>query len=119
MSTQSIGKTGENAVAELYKSEGFCILKQNYRTRFGEIDLVAQNTQYLVFVEVKTRRPDAKISGYEAVDYHKQKRIVAAANGFIQQFGQTECFVRFDVVEVLHENEKILQISKVENAFCL
>ena len=98
MRTQHIGNMGETAVAALYQKNGYHILKQNYRTRFGEIDLIAQSSDYLVFVEVKTRKAGATISGREAVDYHKQQRMIATAAHYMQQTRKTECFARFYIV---------------------
>ena len=69
----TVGKAGENFVAQYLKSRGYIIIKRNWRdSRFGEIDIVAENRECVAFVEVKTRAKNALVSGLEAVDFGKQ-----------------------------------------------
>ena len=81
------------------RKHGYIIVKRNYRDRFGEIDLIAENRSFLVFVEVKTRTQNALFSGREAVDSHKQKRIIATARGFAKRL-HLDLQMRFDVCEI-------------------
>ena len=100
----NIGKTGsigENKVASYLIKQGYTILKRNFQCRHGEIDIIAEQGEYIVFIEVKTRVSNAIVSGIEAVDGYKQHRIITAANYFLsksQYFGEKN--VRFDVAEV-------------------
>lgn len=98
----NIGKTGlegEKRVANYLRKKGFTVIKQNYTCKYGEIDIIAQNSEYILFVEVKTRKEDSLISGVAAVDGFKQSRILKTAEDFLSK---TECELqpRFDVAEV-------------------
>jgi putative endonuclease len=102
--TQNKRKTGscyENQVAVFLKRQGFQILEQNYRCKRGEIDIVARDGKYLVFVEVKYRKTDAAGSALEAIDHKKalQVRRVAAFYLYEKHFPEdTPC--RFDAAGV-------------------
>lgn len=98
----NIGKTGlegEKRVAGFLRKKGFTVVKQNYTCKYGEIDIIAQTPEYILFVEVKTRKKDSLVSGIEAVDGFKQNRILKTAQDFLSK---TECELqpRFDVAEV-------------------
>lgn len=100
----NIGKTGtigENKVAAYLVKQGYTVLKRNFQCRFGEIDIIAQKDEYIVFIEVKTRSSNALVSGAEAVNSFKQQRIIATANYFLTKFQYyTDKNIRFDVAEV-------------------
>ncbi len=98
----NIGKTGgmgESLTAEFLRKNGFVIVKRNYHCRYGEIDIIAENKEYIIFTEVKTRREDSLVSPAEAVDAHKQRRIILTAEDFLSKY-ETELQPRFDVAEV-------------------
>jgi putative endonuclease len=76
-SRQSFGKQGEDLAVKELQRRGYAILARRYRTRFGEIDIVAQDEATVVFVEVKARRSSRCGTAAEAVSRHKQRRIVA------------------------------------------
>lgn len=89
------------------------VIQRNYRTRTGEIDLIARDGRYLVFVEVKYRADDRKGTPLEAVDLRKQRMIIRTARHFLMRYrydAQTPC--RFDVVGITGG-----QITHVKNAF--
>ncbi len=98
----NIGKTGaegEKRVANFLRKNGFSIVKRNFQSKYGEIDIIAENHEFILFVEVKTRKQDSLVSGVEAVDAFKQRRIMLTANEYIVK---TECEKqpRFDIAEV-------------------
>lgn len=98
----NIGKTGaegEKRVANYLRKKGFAIINRNFQSRYGEIDIIAENEEYILFVEVKTRKENSLVSGIEAVDAFKQRRIMLTANDHI---AKTECQKqpRFDIAEV-------------------
>jgi putative endonuclease len=100
---QSLGKLGEDlACAELGR-QGYAILARRYRTRFGEIDIVARDAESIVFVEVKTRRGRAFGDGAEAVTATKQRRIAQMAVDFLMRHRLQDSPCRFDVVAVAFE----------------
>ncbi len=110
-----LGKEGENRAARYLVKQGYKILERNYRTRAGEIDLIALHRGEVVFVEVKTRTSDAFGAPELAVTPQKQRRMIKAALGYIRhkQLHQVPC--RFDVVAISEASEK--EIELIQNAF--
>ena len=91
----------------------------NYRCKFGEIDLIVSNKQYLVFAEVKLRKSDKFAGALEHVDYHKQRKIRTTAELFLSQYS-TDLQPRFDVIEIYAPDgieTKNPTINHVEDAF--
>ncbi len=102
----------EQQVSLYLQNKGYRILKMNYRCKIGEIDIIAQEGDYTVFIEVKYRND--KGCGYprEAVNWKKQQTILKVATYYMLCEKGYECACRFDVVEVLGET-----IAHFENAF--
>lgn len=98
------GKKGENITADYLRKKGFIIFKRNYHSRFGEIDIIAEKDDLLLFVEVKTRSSNAIVSPAEAVDFNKQNRIKLTASDFLRKTHKDfKC--RFDVSEITVKEE--------------
>lgn len=117
----AVGKAGEDFVAQYLKSKGYIIIKRNWRdSRYGELDIVAENHECIAFVEVKTRQKDSLVSGLEAVDFGKQQRTKNASQTFMRRL-RTNLPPRLDVAEVsvIAENDGEFQfeIKYIENAF--
>lgn len=111
------GQKAEDIAAKALQKKGYKILERNFSSRFGEIDIIAQKEEYLVFVEVKFRKNDAFGGGTAAVDSHKQARIRKTAAIYLQNLTEQPC--RFDVVTLtgsLKLGQK-LEIDIIENAF--
>lgn len=100
MNIGEIGVEGERRVAEYLKSRGCLIAARNYQTRFGEIDVIAEDKTHIIFTEVKTRREGYLVSGAESVDSGKQRRIRLAAQDFLSKL-RIPLEPRFDVAEVI------------------
>ena len=120
--TSVIGRKAELMVAGVLRKNGAIISKMNYRSRFGEIDIVAETHKYILFVEVKLRKKDALVSAAEAVDTYKQQRIMLTAKDYLSKahiFDDLK--IRFDVAEVTYEqdqNDKIkYTLNYIKNAF--
>jgi putative endonuclease len=97
------GESAEDRAARFLDARGLAILARNYRTRFGEIDLVAREGATLVFVEVRRRRSSAAFGGAAAsVDEPKRRRLQAAARHYLSRLG-SEPPCRFDVVTLQGE----------------
>lgn len=94
-----VGAWGEAMAAEYLRKKRFRIVATSYRCRYGEIDLIVQNRQYLVFVEVKLRRSARFAEAKEFVDLRKQERLRATASIYLDQF-PTNLQPRFDVIEI-------------------
>ena len=113
------GKLGEDYTAGYLASSGYRILKRNYRKPCGEIDIIAENDDYIVFVEVKTRRYRSLVSGAEAVDSKKKGRIIATAECYFAEYGM-ELQPRYDIAEVIVSQGnavRVIGFNYYEDAF--
>jgi len=114
---QGLGRLGERLAAERLASCGYRIVERNFRCQHGEIDIVAEDGQDLVFVEVKTRRGNAFGRPEEAVNVRKQRKIVQVATYYLDLH---ECFERswrVDVVAVqLSTGGKLEEIRIYQHA---
>jgi len=113
------GAWGEALAAQYLQKKRYKIIATNYRSRFGEIDLIATNRKYLVFVEVKLRKSDSFAEAREFVDRRKQDRIRTTASMFLAEF-PTDSQPRFDVIEIYAPEgtaTKNPQINHMEDAF--
>ncbi len=121
--TTSVGRYGEELACEYLKNKKFKILEQNFYSSHNEIDIIAENKQYIIFVEVKTRSctPDSDLcfgTPASAVTYSKQKRTLIAAQSYLNDH-HTKKAPRLDVIEVyLNKNDNsLLKINHIEDAF--
>jgi putative endonuclease len=112
----NLGKSGEELALRFLRKQGYEIIRQNYRTPKGEIDLIARSDTTLIFIEVKTRRSKKFGSPEEAVDRTKQNRIRSIAEYFISQYQLFGHDCRFDIVSVFQEGNSI-RIKHIQNAF--
>lgn len=113
----ALGRWGEDQVALRLEAAGYTILARRYRTRYGEIDLIAENGTFLAFVEVKLRRRGGMVSGREAVDARKQERLRRTAQLYLSEH-ETARQPRFDVAEVTGPDAGgAAEICYMENAF--
>lgn len=97
---QRTGRLGEDlACAELAR-RGYAVLSRRYRTRYGEIDIVARTAGFIVFVEVKARHGRKFGDPGDAVTLHKQQRLAAMAQDYLARYGLLEAPCRFDVAAV-------------------
>lgn len=98
-SKSSIGQLGEKEAAKFLARKGYRILQFNFRSRFGEIDIVARDKNQLVFVEVKTRSETQFGSPAEAISYFKLAKMIKTAQYYLIRHPQYSDY-RFDAVEV-------------------
>ena len=113
-----LGRWGEDLAAEHLRRAGYQILAANWRSRFGEIDLIAADQNYLCFVEVKLRKSAAFGGAGEFVDRRKQNKLRLTAELYLSCH-QTRLQPRFDVIEVYGEENASVppRINHLENAF--
>lgn len=93
------GAWGEALAVKYLQRKRYKVVATNYRTRFGEIDLIVSNRKYLVFIEVKLRKSDKFAAAAEYVDRHKQDRLRTTASLYLAEY-PTELQPRFDVIEI-------------------
>ena len=115
---QQFGKKSERLAAEFLKRMGYRILETNYRSKLGEIDIIAREKGTIVFVEVKARNTSRFGSPKGAVTPAKQRKISMVALDYLKRSDQTEASARFDVVAIDTASGKI-DIEVVKNAFTL
>lgn len=119
--TKDIGAKGEKAAAVYLKKQGYKIICKNFSSSHGEIDIIAEDKNFLVFVEVKTRKNiEDNFKNYgrpgEAVDKTKQKHIVSTAKVYLSKH-HSDKELRFDVIEVYYDDK--IKINHIEDAFIL
>lgn len=119
MNTKLLGKWGERTAAEFLQRKKYNIVGLGYTTRFGEIDIIAENRDFIVFVEVKLRRNSKFAEAKEFVDFRKQHRIKTSAQIWLTS-NETDKQIRFDVIEIYAPQgvkTSAPTINYIENAF--
>lgn len=106
----SFGRSGEKRAASYLKKKGYQVIEMNYRSKFGEIDLIAKKDEELIFVEVKARSSAKFGMGYESVTAQKQEKLVKTAQIYMMEKGEKPC--RFDVISIDGD-----EITHIEGAF--
>lgn len=110
---QSFGRVGERLAARALLDRGYRILEHNFRCRYGEIDLVAEDAQDLVFVEVKTRRGNLYGLPEEAVTRAKRRKLAEIASYYLDLHALPEHSWRIDVVAVQFSRQGRLEEIRV------
>ena len=112
------GNIGEKYVEKYLRKNGYKIIRRNMRNRFSEIDIIAENREYIIFVEVKTRTEGQLVTPSAAVNKTKQHKIILSAYGYINM-SNIKKQPRFDVAEVFLAKEKLKpkSLNYIENAF--
>jgi len=113
--SQSLGEKGENLAAEYLKSKGYTIRNRNWVSGKKELDIVAENKDFIVFVEVKARSFDFMVHPRDAVTKEKQRSIIFAADWYVKMYNINK-ESRFDIITVI-EKEGTFDIDHIENAF--
>ena len=113
MAGVSKGAAGEVLAARFLRERGYTLLTSNYRTRRGEIDIIACDRTYILFVEVKAREEGSLYAPREAVTAAKQRRIVAAALQYLQE-QPTTLQPRFDVIEIVTPKGRPMEIAELD-----
>jgi putative endonuclease len=113
--SHNLGKEGENMAREHLLKKGYKILHSNWKSGKREIDIIAENKDFIVFVEVKTRTDDFHMHPRFAVTSEKQKSIIYAAENYIERYNINK-ESRFDIVSIIN-NGKSIEIEHIEDAF--
>jgi putative endonuclease len=120
MNRRDTGILGEELARDFLKERGYCIIESNYRCPEGEIDIVARCADYLVFVEVRTRRSLRFGSPEESVTPAKKERLIASAAHYYQNHSPLPQLWRIDFVAVeLDRFGKPSRVDLIENAIGL
>ena len=112
-----LGRQGEKLALKHLRKKGYRRITKNYRIALGEIDLIMQDNDTLVFVEVKTRQSETFAKAEDAVNYAKQKKLSATAKHFIKTHQLQQCPCRFDTVAIVMNPEDHPIVRHQINAF--
>lgn len=113
--SQSLGKKGEGLAAEYLINKGYKIRHRNWVSGKKEIDIVAENDEYVVFVEVKTRSWDMKLQPGDLVSHDKQRFLLYAADSYIRKYNINK-ESRFDVIIIISRDQSF-EVDHREGAF--
>ncbi len=114
MNNRKSGLEGEQQAVDYLKKLGYEIVQRNFSCKLGEIDIIAKDKDYLVFVEVKSRINTKFGMPFEAVNKQKIKNIIAVAKFYLLSKKMYNWNVRFDVVSILRD-----EITHIPNAFSI
>lgn len=108
---KGLGPMGEDIAAALLAGKGYTIRHRNWRSGRTEIDIIAENSSFIIFAEVKTRSADYSVPPAEAVNVPKQRTIICAASNYIDTYGIAK-EARFDIITVIisesgHETDHV------------
>ena len=111
-----LGNLAEELAATFLEKKGYKILVKNFRYQRGEIDIIAEFNNQIIIVEVKARGSDISMEPQEAVTKTKIKSLVMVADFFMKDRNLNQ-EVRFDIIAVLPDEKRKLQITHLEDAF--
>lgn len=112
----TLGRSGEDLAEEFLRKNNYKVLSRNFRTKLGEIDIIAKDRSVICFIEVKTRSSEDFGSPQEAVNRRKQRQITKAALVFLKENKLMDVSARFDIVSVIRSKENP-KIELIKNAF--
>lgn len=112
-----LGPYGEKLAVSFLARQGYEILEQNFKSYFGEIDIIARHNGVYCFVEVKTRQNDSRGDALESVTKSKQRKIWKTAQSYMQQNSLDEVDARFDVIGISLDKPENESIELITNAF--
>ena len=104
-----LGKWGEGVASRFLQEKGYVLLATNYRCRWGEVDIVAQEGEELVFVEVRTRRGVEFGTPEESVTAAKARKLIATAQEFLQEHDQVNAGWRIDLIAIRLDGDRRVQ----------
>jgi putative endonuclease len=113
---RELGAFGERVAAAHLEAKGYRIRARNFRCREGEIDIVAEDGDCLVFVEVRTRRGDAFGTPAESVTAAKERRLLTVAKTYLQEHAEVPPNQRIDVVAIELSRGRLLAVQHIEGA---
>lgn len=114
---KEIGRFGEDTASKYLEESGYTILDRNFKCRSGEIDIIARDGNYIVFIEVKTRSGSFYGTPGEAVNELKQHKIIKVSETYIMKRKLFNYDFRFDVIEIVIDKAKNASIKLIKDAF--
>lgn len=117
MGNRTLGDLGERLAIGFLLRNGYRILFKKYRCRFGEIDIIAQDKNALVFVEVRSKSTSDFGLPYETINVTKRQRLRKVAFAFQKRYNLLDYNSRFDCVSILFEGGKVAKTELIKDAF--
>lgn len=115
---QELGESGENLAVRKLEADGYAIVARRYRTRFGEIDIIARDGETVIIVEVRRKSGEGYGAAAESVTPEKQRRVVRMAVDYLARHDLYDrCPVRFDVVAIDDQPDGTSQVTLIRDAF--
>lgn len=114
---KSLGVKGENQAADFLEKKSYKILHRNFRCKYGEIDIVAQKGEFLVFIEVKTRSESSQVSPLISLTSKKRNKLRQLAEFYISKFEIYDKQPRMDVIAITFSTDDNYYLELIENAF--
>lgn len=108
------GKLGEDYSCKYLEENGYSILKRNFHSRYGEIDIIAKKDDVIAFIEVKTRKANSLVLAEEAVNLSKQKKIILTAEYYLESL-DNEVIPRFDVITIETSDSKEFNVENINH----
>jgi len=120
VNTLLIGRWGEAQAVKYLRKKRYTVTDVNFRSRFGEIDIVAENRKFVIFVEVKLRKNEDFGQAHEFVNREKKRKIIATAKWWLSKY-PTDKVARFDIIEIYVPDgiSGEFKLNHIENAFCV
>jgi putative endonuclease len=113
------GERGEGAAKKHLRRQGLKFLTANFRSARGEVDLIFRDDDCLVFVEVKTRSSEEWMRPAAAVDRERRRRLTRVALDYLRLLKNPQVKLRFDIVEVLLQDEAVREVRHLPNTFAM
>jgi len=114
---KEVGAIGEKLAADFLKKHSYKIIQRNFRCRGGEIDIIAQHNDCMVFVEVRTKRGSGFGTPEESVSFFKREKLVSLADTYLQSCNNLPPNWRIDVIAVeLTSDNRVSRLEHIENA---
>ncbi len=116
--TQRTGQQAEKMACEFLSDKGLTLITKNYHCRYGEIDLIMQQDQTIVFVEVRARKSNNLVDSASSVNWSKQQKLQRSAEYYLQTNNiHASIPARFDVVAIVQNQNQLSDIDWIQNAF--
>lgn len=115
--TQTKGQQAENFACEYLRKQGLRLVCKNFHCRYGEVDLIMQHGDTMVFVEVRSRKTAGLVDGQSSIDWRKQQKLQRSAEYYIQQKNiPASVPARIDVIALARSDDKSYKIDWIQNA---
>jgi len=117
VSTQKTGQQGEALACDYLIEQGLRLISKNYHCRYGEIDLIMQQDQTIVFIEVRSRKSTNLVDAATSINWSKQQKLQRSAEDYLQKKNiHASIPARFDVIAISHSQNETTKIDWIQNA---